>query len=291
MPLKLGVAQVLPELQPGVPQAITLEVAKKIRMLGFLGVSVFIANPLETTRADVLSVKRTLDAAGLEVSQVNGWYECLVNPDDTLRHAGVRGVETLIRLGREMNAQSIYVRPGSINPRGHWWPHPENHSAATFDRLVDSLRNACGTAATEGMRLAVEGHVLSPLDSPRTVRKLLDLVDSPWLKFNLDPVNFIGTVMDVHDTKPILVQLFNLLGKDSIIAHAKDCSLGDALVLHINEVIPGQGTMDYDLFLRRFAEYQPDGTILVEHLPFEKISTARDAILRAAERSAIELRS
>ena len=39
-----------------------------------------------------------------------------------------------------------------------------------------------------------------PLDSPRRVRELFDTVRSPALKFNSDPVNFVGTVRDAHDT-------------------------------------------------------------------------------------------
>jgi sugar phosphate isomerase/epimerase len=289
MPIKLGVAQVIPELNPGASSAITPEIAGKIRGMGFRGVSVFLQKPLETSIDDVIDVKRTLDAAGLEVAQANGWYECLVNPDDDLRHSGIRGLEALARLGREMGALSVYVRPGGLNPRGHWWPHPENHSKETFDRLVKSLQAICVTAAKEGINLAVEGHVLSPLNSPEAVRNLIDAVASPHLKFNLDPVNFIGTVADVHDTHPVLHRLFDMLGHEAIIAHAKDCTLGDALVVHIDEVVPGQGTLDYGFFLRHFAQYQPDGYFLIEHLPIDKVPAARQFIMQVAGECQIEL--
>jgi sugar phosphate isomerase/epimerase len=289
MPIKLGGAQILPELQPGAPHAITPEIAAKIRGLGLLGVSVFLSKPLETSLKDVLHVKQTLVSAGLEVAQANGWYECLVNPDDALLRSGIRGLEALTRMGRELNARCVYVRPGSLNPRGHWWPHPGNHSLEIFNRLVKSLRTACATAAQEGMDLAVEGHVLSPLDSPEAVRNLLDAVASPHLKFNLDPVNFMGTVADVHDTRPKLNQLFDLLGEEGIIAHAKDCALRDALVVHIEEVIPGQGSLDYDLFLHRFSTKQPNGYVLIEHLPMESIPAARNFILQVANTNHIDL--
>jgi sugar phosphate isomerase/epimerase len=291
MPIKLGVAQILPELQAGAPHAITPQIANQIRGMGFHGVAVFISKPLDTSLADVLAVKQTLNAAGLEVAQANGWYEALVNPNETLRESGVRGLQALIRFGRALDAPSVYVRPGGLNPRGHWWAHPENHSPQTFERLIDSLKKVCPTALDEGMTLAVEGHVLSPLDSPEAVRRLLEAVASPQLKFNLDPVNFIGTVKDVHDTRPMLNRLFDLLGNDGIIAHAKDCALGDALVVHINEVIPGQGTLDYELFLRRFAEKQPNGYFLIEHLPIEKVPAAREFIVQMAERCKIEMES
>jgi hypothetical protein len=44
-------------------------------------------------------------------------------------------------------------RPDGLNPAGHSYAHPENHSPATIARLVDSLRQAAATAETEGITL------------------------------------------------------------------------------------------------------------------------------------------
>lgn len=253
-----------------------------VRAAGFSGAAVFFNKPLEADPSDVIRVKQAFDEAGLEVAQANGWYECLVNPDDSLRAEGVRGVQALCRIGRLLSAQTVYVRPGSLNPRGHWWPHRDNHTSETFTRLIDSLKQICPVAQGEGVTLAIEGHVLSPLDSPRRVRDLLDGVASPALKFNMDPVNFIGTVADVHDTTRVINELFDLLGADTVAAHAKDCTLGDALVVHIEEVVPGTGTLDYPLFMRRFEAICPAGYFMVEHLPDEKIAQARAALVRVA---------
>ena len=218
--MKLGVAGMLPHWQK-----IERTTAERVRAAGFLGASVFIDRPLETDRAAVLRVKAAFDAAGLAVAQANGWYECLVNPDEAVRSEGVRGLQALCRWGRLLGAETIYVRPGSLNPRGHWWPHPGNHTADTFARLVDSLRQVCPVAEREGVVLAAEGHVLSPLDTPRRVADLIEIVASPALKFNVDVVNFIGTVHDAHDPRGVTHELFDVLGTHTVAAHAKDCAL------------------------------------------------------------------
>ena len=176
-----------------------------------------------------------------------------------------------------------------MNPKGHWWPHRDNHSPETFDRLVDSLRQVCRVAEPEGVILAVEGHVLSPLDSARKIAQLLDAVASPALKFNVDPVNFIGTVADVHDTRRVLDDLFDTLGAQTVVAHAKDVALGNALVLHIEEVLLGSGSLDYPLFLHRFEQICPDGYILIEHLPDEKILLARTSLIDFAKRAGVSI--
>src|SRR5205823_5964843 len=140
----------------------------------------------------------------------------------------------------------------SINPKGHWKPHPDNHLPRTFDRLVESMKQICATAEIEGVLVGIEGHVVSTLDTPQRVRNLLDAVGSRALKFNMDPVNFVGTVHDVHDTSRLLNELYDVLGNDMVAAHAKDCAIQDAHVVHIVEVIPCTGTMNYEIFMRRW---------------------------------------
>jgi sugar phosphate isomerase/epimerase len=280
--MKLGVAGMLPQWRQ-----IDRAAAERVRAAGFRGASVVIDRPLEADAASVLAVKRAFDEAGLEVAQANGWYECLVNPDDTLRADGVRGLQALCRWGRLLDAGTVYVRPGGLNPKGHWLAHPDNHTPETFERLIDSLGQVCAVAQDEGATLAIEGHVLSPLDAAQRVVELLDAVASPALKFNVDPVNFIGTVRDVHDTRRVLNELYDLLGVETVAAHAKDCRLGDALVVHIEEVVPGDGTLDMGLFLRRFAACCPGGYVLIEHLPDEKVPAARKAVCRAAEQAGL----
>jgi sugar phosphate isomerase/epimerase len=283
--MKLGVAGLLPSDW----RLIDTKACRVVRAAGFRGAQWFFQAPLDAELNDVRRVQAAFVEADLEICQVNGAYEALVNPDEDRRALGVRGLQSLTRLGRLLHAPSVYVRPGGLNTRGHWWAHPENHTPATFDCLVDSLKQACRLAELEGVTLVIEGHVLSALDTPRRVRDLLDAVGSPALEFNIDPVNFIGTVRDAHDTRRVLNELFDLLGPDTVAAHAKDVAIGEAMVLHIDEVLLGTGTLDYTLFLSRFEQCCPQGYILIEHLPDEKVLLARTALVGLAERNGVDL--
>jgi sugar phosphate isomerase/epimerase len=225
----------------------------------------------------------------LEIAQLNGWYETLCNRDDALRAQGVAGMQALVRIGATLRAPFVYVRPGGHNPRGHWYAHPENHTQATFDHIVDSLKQVMKVAEAEGVIVAIEGHVLSALDTPRRMRELIDAVGSPKLKFNFDPVNFTGTVKDVHDTSRVLNELVNELGQYVVAAHAKDCKLGDALVVHVEEVVLGTGTMNYPLFMRQFQTLAPDGYFIIEHLPDEQVLQSRDFVVPLAKQLGIPL--
>lgn len=282
--MKLGVVGLLPSWEK-----IDLKAAQQVWTAGFCGVSIFFSKPLETDPQAVKKLKLILNEAGLEVAQANGWYEVLVNSDNRLRAEGVRGVKALTTIGRLLDAKSVYVRPGSHNVHGAWYAHPDNYSAQTWDHLVDSLRQTAKFAASEGMVLALEGHVLSLLDTPQRMRDVLDAVGSPALKFNTDPVNFIGTVKDAFDTTLVLNELFTLLGKDTITAHLKDMRVREELVLHIDEVVVGEGTMDYDLLLRQLEQINPGMYGIIEHLPDELIPQARTGVVRAAAKAGVKL--
>ncbi len=281
--LKIGVAGLLPSDW----RKIDVDILHAVRSAGFSGVSVVIDKPLLADKADVQRVKHALDAAQIKCAQANGAYECLINKDTALRAEGIRGHQTLIRIGKVLDAEAVYIRPGSHNPNGHWWHHAENHNQRSFDTLVDSCRQLAQVAEGEGMTLAIEGHVSSTLDNPQRVRDLFDAVASPALKFSMDPVNFTGTVADVHDTSRILNTLFDTLGQDTVILHAKDCNIQDGHVVHIDEVLLGTGTMNYEIILPRMLKECPNAYVLIEHLPDDKIPLARAAIGQIAARLGI----
>jgi sugar phosphate isomerase/epimerase len=282
--MKLGVVGLLPPWEQ-----IDLAAARRVRLAGYRGISIFFQQPLAADWAAVRRLKSILVEADLEVAQANGWYEVLVHPDEHLRSEGVRGLQALTQIGRALEAHTVYVRPGSLSAAGAWYPHPDNYAPRTFDRLVDSLRQATQIAQAEGMSLALEGHVLSLLDTPERMRDVIEAVSSPALRFNTDPVNFIGTVKDAYDPRRVLDELAALLGQYTVAAHLKDMAVQDRLVLHIDEVVIGEGTMDYGRLLRQMEKIDPDMYGIIEHLPEEKIPQARAGLMRAAAKAGIQL--
>jgi sugar phosphate isomerase/epimerase len=262
-------------------------VAQRIRAAGFVGCSCFFAEPETPSRAQLDRLRETLWHNGVGVAQVNGRYESMVNPDTSLRQQGITTYRALIQVCARLQGDNVYVRPGSMNPGGHWWPHPENHSAATIDRLVDSLSQISRMAEDAGVVVVVEGHTVSPLDTAAKVREVIDRVGSPALKFNLDPVNFVSNVQDVYHSRRVLDDLFDTLGELNWAIHAKDMAVEDRHVVHISEVVMGRGHMDLGYMLQRFEKVRPEGYVIVEHLPDDLIPEARDALLAAAEKAGI----
>lgn len=275
-------------LLPRDPRQITAPHARAVREAGFVGVSVWLPDPASLTDSELDRVRDTLADAGLRVAQTNCDYPALVHPDEAQREAALSTLRQAIRCARRLDAATQYVRPGSLNPAGNWTPHPRNTHPESLLRLVESLRRAARVAEDAGVVLALEGHVVSPLDGGERVRDVLLAVDSPAVRFNADPVNFIGGLAEAWDTTAFLNRFFDLLGRYTVAAHAKDVRVEDRLVMHISECPIGEGLLDQETFLRRFHADCPDGYVLIEHLPAEKIPAAKRALDAAAARAGLQ---
>jgi sugar phosphate isomerase/epimerase len=274
-------------LLPGDPGQITEAHARSVRQHGFTGVSVFQRRPLEVAPADLEHARDVLAAQGVRIAQANADYPGLVSRDPAQRAEGIRQAQAAVRGAKRMNAIFQYIRPGSMSSSGHWRPHRENHTQETFDRLVDSLKQVSRFAEDEGMLLGLEGHVVSTLDTPRRVREVIEAVGSPALRFNVDPVNFVGNLTDAYSSARIVESLFEELGPYVICAHVKDFKIGERLVLHIDECVPGEGIFDQIAFVRAFEAHSPDAFALIEHLPDDKIPQAKVAVDRALEAAGV----
>jgi sugar phosphate isomerase/epimerase len=281
--MKLAVAGLMPADFRNVDD----EVARQIRAAGFVGCSCLFPDPMGTTDREVDRLRDTLHRAGVAVAQTNAFYQSLVNPDPHLRREGIEAQQAAVHICQRLQGEMLYVRPGSLNLRGHWWPHPDNHKPETIDRLVDSLQAIAPVAEDAGVTLAIEGHTVSPLDTPQKVREVIDRVASPALKFNCDPVNFVSNVQDVYHSRRVIDSLFEALGSLTWTVHAKDMTIEDRHVIHISEVVIGRGYMDMGYCLQRFQAVRPGGYVLIEHLPDDQIPEARDSLLQAAERAGI----
>lgn len=280
--MKLGVAGLL-----GSGDAASI---RAVREMGFTVASWHIPNlGLMADHARLVSVREALDDAGLELCQLlPPQYPSLVDPDPDVRAAGVRVLVALLDAAMLMGAPNIYIRPGSLNAAGPWTPHPDNHAPATLDRLVESLRLVTPHAEARGVQLALEGHVVSPVYSSRVMREVVDRVGSASFGVNADVVNLISNLDEAFHPSALVDEFFDLLGAHVMCGHCKDVTVGNRLVVHIEECVPGQGRIDHEQVLQRFQAACPHGAMLIEHLPADQVPGARRAVLGAAERAGLE---
>ncbi len=269
--MRLGVTGMMPSNLDDVDQRL----ARKIAELGFTGVGAHLAGDPRAVSAETCHrAKSILEEQGIRIIQFWGFYNSIISPDESVRQSGVKTAQEIIRLAARLGADMVGIRPTSLNPRGAWWPHPDNDSPVTEERLIRSLREIASVCETNGVPITLECHVTSTLNSATSVRRIIEATGSKWIKVNMDPVNFIPDLRTAHHTTELLNELFDVLGSYVAAAHIKDVYVEDRHVVHISETIPGDGIFDFDTLFRRFEETLPQGYGFIEHLPESQIPQA-----------------
>ena len=243
---------------------------------GFHGLGAHLSVPAESISDRTIANARAAFAdQGMEFLQVWPQYPCIITPDERVRRSGVAQARESVKLAAKLGVAGSGVRPTSLNPRGDWWPHPDNFKPETEDRFVRSMQEILETADDCGVNIILEIHQTTLLRDAKTVRRIIKRLDSPRVKVNIDPVNFVCDLPTALDPTPMIDDLFDQLGPYVDTVHVKDFYLEDRFVLHISETVIGTGLMDLGTVLRRAYQASPDGFVIVEHLPISLIPLAK----------------
>ena len=243
----------------------TPQMCRRVRSAGFSGVFTRFKDndPLATPQADAARLRSLLADENLRLFQVTGYWQNLVTPDETARRESVRVVQAALRLAGWMGARGIDTGPGSMNPDGPWFPHPDNWTANAEAQLVRSLRECARAAEDCGVFLSLESHQLVTPRSPEIALRILDAVDSPWVRCDYDSANWID-LHSIYDTSSALDAHFDLLGRHIVSAHAKDIWLENRLAVHLQDGCPGKGLMDFSTLFSRLEALDPDYPAIAE---------------------------
>src|SRR5262245_23163816 len=272
---------------------LTDEVAAGIAALGFGGVACHFgatvggwATPDRVTTDVCRRAREVLERHGLKVAYSWSFWAPLVHADPAARARAIEVSRGALRVARDLGAPGVVSGPGSNDARGGWYPHRENFTDASLARLIRSCRDVAGAAEEYGVQFVLKGHTLSTLDTPERMKLAIDAVGSPMVKGGADPVNWMR-LEHVYDTTGFIRRIFDVLGDDLVIAHAKDVYLEPRLVLHLTETVQGRGWIDFDTYLRLFEERCPDGWMVVEHVAAEDTPEAKRHLDAVAARLGI----
>ncbi len=235
-------------------------------------------------------VRRLFADEGMDLVQVGiGFRECLFDPDDEARRRLLENIRRGFGVARELGGHVALIRTGSLSPNGPYSPHRENHRPGRRALLVESLSWLAEAAEAIGQTVAVETHLLTIMNSPEFNRAVIRDVGSPRMRLVMDYVNHFQTLHQVYDSRPRLQHIFECMGPISAIAHCKDISVRDGLLLHMDEEIPGEGELNLATALRLWHNEHPDGYMMLEHLPNEKYPLAAANVHRTLEMEGISV--
>ncbi len=250
---------------PADMNGIDAAMCRRVRAAGFSGIFTRFRDndPLTTERDTAQRLKSLLADEGVLLFQSTGYWQNLVTSDEVARAQSVRLLQAALRLAGWMGARGIDTGPGSMNPAGPWFPHPYNWTAAAESQLVRSLRECAAAAEDAGVLLSLESHQLVTPRTPEIAARILDAVDSPWVRCDYDSANWIS-LDTVYDTGTALNAHFDLLGRHICSAHAKDIWVENRLAVHLQDGCPGKGEMDFPTLFSRLEALDPDYPLIAE---------------------------
>ncbi len=133
------------------------QLAARIAGMGFTGVVThFLGSAATFPAAELHRVRDVLADHGIRVVQSWGWQQPLIAPDETVRRGAVQTLRHAVRVAADLGAGMVLTGAGSLNPRGSYWPHPDNHIAATEDRLIRTLQETVPACETYGVPVCLE---------------------------------------------------------------------------------------------------------------------------------------
>jgi sugar phosphate isomerase/epimerase len=187
-------------------------------------------------------------------------------------------MRVLIENWKQFGCPIVSTETGTFNDKSEWLESPENLTENGYQTCRAALVKLARAAGKTGAVLSIEPYWRNVIDSiPRAQRILRDV---PELKLVMDPCNYFRKE-DLSRMDPMLEEMFRALGRQIVLAHAKDVK---AAAEGTDLPASGQGVLDYPLFLRLLARLNRDLYLIIEHLTLEDVPRARDYVLSQFDR-------
>lgn len=223
----------------------------------------------------LLTVRALAKKYGITLDALSGTFN-MIDPDVDARTRGCRQFETQCRAARLLGIPIVTLCTGSRHPTNKWAWHEDNLTEAAWSDLMRSTEQILRSAQDNGIILGVETEASNIICTPEKARQYLDDVGSSNLKIIMDGANLFRPEQ-VPRMGSILEEAFDALGKDIVLAHAKDFSLGQ----DIDFVAAGEGELDFPLYIRLLKQCGYGGPLVLHGLAQSQIEKSVAFLKRA----------
>ena len=228
-------------------------------------------------------------AADIVIAEVGAWSH-LLSGDATEHASAMETCRQALALADAIGARCCVNIAGS---RGVKWdgPCPQDLTDETFDLIVKTVRGIIDAVGPTRTFYTLETMPWMYPDSPDCYLRLIDAIDRERFAVHLDPVNLICSPQRYFDNAAVIQECFDKLGPHIRSCHAKDILLGDQLTVHLDEVAPGKGNLDYHVFLSELDKLDADTPLMLEHLGTEsEYAQAAGYIRQVADKAGVRFR-
>jgi sugar phosphate isomerase/epimerase len=235
------------------------------------------------------AIENAFADADVMIAEVGIWCN-MITPEDDVRRANIDRACDLLALADAVGAKCAVNYIGSFAAGTDYAPHPKNLSDEAFEATVATTREIIDRVNPKRARFALEMMQYALPDSVDSYVDLIRAVDRPAFAAHLDPVNLVMTPRVYFDTGSLIRECFEKLGPHIASCHAKDITLHHLAALHLDEVMIGDGNLDYPTFLRCLDAMPFEVPLMLEHLDSPDYATARDRLFGIAAGAGIRFK-
>ena len=247
--------------------------------------------PLDGSEPDDVSsaFAKAAQTADVVIAEVGAWSNPL-SPDENARRTSLALSQKRLALADKIGARCCVNIAGS---RSDKWdgPHPDNLTDETFDLIIETVRYIIDAVKPTRTFYTLEPMPWMYPDSADSYLELIRAIDRKQFAVHLDPVNLVSSPQRFHDNAALIRDCFEKLGPYIRSCHAKDIRLSSKLTVHLDEVRPGTGGLDYRVYLKELNKLDPDMPLVLEHLETqEEYRIAADYVRSVAREAGVPIR-
>ncbi|MBC7330603.1 sugar phosphate isomerase/epimerase [bacterium] len=202
------------------------------------------------------------------IAEVGAWSNPLSSNEEERRSA-IEFCKRQLDLADRIGALCCVNIAGS---RGRKWDGPceDDFKGETFQMIVDTIREIIDDVKPIRAFYTLETMPWMYPDSPDEYIRLLKAIDRKQFAVHLDIVNMINSPRRYFFNSDFIKECVEKLGPYIKSCHIKDVILKESFLVHLEEVRPGLGKLDYRTLLWELNKLPQDVPIMLEHLSSEE---------------------
>lgn len=201
----------------------------------------------------------------ITIAGLSGTFN-MIDPDEDAREWGCIQFKTQCQIAKLLHIPVVTLCTGSKNPASKWKWHDDNRKQSSWDDLLRTTDRILQYAEEQDVILGVETEASNVVNTPQRARHYLDQMGSPRLKIIMDGANLF-LPEQVPYMRQVLDEAFELLGKDIVLAHAKDFTFEDKMEF----AAAGQGIMDFPYYIGLLQKYDYTGALILHGLAEQQV--------------------
>ncbi len=235
--------------------------------------------PVERSGEEAQEYAKAAVAADIVIAEVGAWSNPLAE-EETERKKAIALCQERLALADQVGARCCVNVSGSLSSK---WdgPHPDNLTPHTFDAVVESVRTIIDAVDPVRTYYTLEPMPWMYPDSADSYLALLKAVNRSRFAVHFDPVNLVCSPQLYYQNAAMIRDFVRKLGPHIKSCHAKDILIRESLTVHLDEVRPGLGELDYRTLLTELAKLDPDTPLMIEHLQAKQEYVAAGQYIRS----------